>query len=244
MNNLKISTLGKHQRGLTLIELMIGLTLGLLMTGLIIQIFLSNRQIHRFGEAMSLLQEQGRFAMKVMSEDAQMAGFRAVIVGADPVQNLTTALPNRLQGANNSGVNNSDSFTVRYESTNPRDCTGAVVASPVINTYSVATVGGQSVLTCNGIQLMDGVEAMQVLYGEDTDADGAANRYVSVIPANVLNVVSMRISILISSTESVSPDTAARTYAVLDQQYGPFNDSRLRRVYTTTVQLRNTGLAS
>jgi len=108
----------------------------------------------------------------------------------------------------------------------------------------VATVGGQSVLACNGVQLMDGVEAMQVLYGEDTDADGAANRYVSVIPANVLNVVSMRISILISSSESVSPDTAARTYAVLDQQYGPFNDSRLRRVYTTTVQLRNTGLTS
>lgn len=244
MNILKVNGIGKHQRGLTLIELMIGLTLGLLMTGLIIQIFLSNRQTHRFGEAMSLLQEQGRFAMKVMSDDAQLAGYRITIAGANPVQNLTSALPNRLQGANNTGVNNSDSFTVRYESANPRDCTGAVVASPVVNTYSVATVAGQSVLTCNGVQLLDGVGGMQVLYGEDTNADGAANRYVSAIPANVLNVVSMRISILLSGTESVSPDTASRVYTVLDQSYGPFNDSRLRRVYTTTVQLRNSGLAS
>lgn len=243
MNTLIVKHIGKRQRGLTLIELMIGLTLGLLMTGLIIQIFLSNRQTHRFGEAMSLLQEQGRFAMKVMSDDVQMAGFRITIAGANPVLNLTSALPNRLQGANNTGVNNSDAFTVSYESVNPSDCTGAAVANPVVNTYSVATVAGQSVLTCNGVQLLDGVAGMQVLYGEDTNADGAANRYVSTIPANVLNVVSMRISILLSGTESVSPDTAARVYTVLDRQYGPYNDNRLRRVYTTTVQLRNSELS-
>ncbi len=240
----KVNPLSKRQRGLTLIELMIGLTLGLLMTGLIIQIFLSNRQTHRFGEAMSLLQEQGRFAMKVMSDDVQLAGFRTTIAGVNPVQNLTAALPNRVQGANNTGVNNSDSFTVRYERANPLDCTGAAVANPVVNTYSVATVAGQTVLTCNGVQLLDGVVGMQVLYGEDTNGDGAANRYVSVIPSNVLNVVSMRVAILLSSSESVSPDTASRTYTVLDQSYGPYNDSRLRRVYTTTVQLRNSELAS
>ncbi len=215
-----------------MIELMIGMVLGLLMTGLVIQIFLSNRQTSRFAEAMSMIQEQGRFAVGVMSGEILMAGYRT-----NPLQPVA----NPLQGANNTGVNNSDSFTVRYQLPVPVDCTGAAAGNPVVNVFAVVTSGttGRPILTCNGIELLDGVEGVQVLYGEDTDADGAANRYVAVPPATMLNVVSMRVAVLLASDTLVSPDTAGRSYDLLGQVYGPFNDKRLRRVYSTTVKLRN-----
>ena len=228
----KLSTPGARQRGLTMIELMIGMVLGLVMTGLVIQIFLSNRQTSRFAEAMSLIQEQGRFAVGVLGGEIQMAGYRIVPV---------TAVANPLQGANNTGVKSSDTYTVRYELTTPVDCTGAPVANPVVNVFAVATSAttGRPILTCNGVQLLDNVEAMQVLYGEDTDNDGAANRYVAAPPATMLNVVSMRVGVLLASDGLVSPDTAGRTYDLLGQVYGPFNDNRLRRVYSTTIKIRN-----
>ena len=81
---------------------------------------------------------------------------------------------------------------------------------------------------------------MQVMYGEDTDADFSANRYVvrgSV--SNMDNVVSVRIAFLFTTDDYVATTADTRTYTLLNQSYNPTDDRRVRRLYTTTVTLRN-----
>jgi type IV pilus assembly protein PilW len=63
-----------RQTGLSLVELMVALALGLMLTAGIIQLFLGSKQTYRFEEALSRLQENGRFAIETLSRDVRMAG--------------------------------------------------------------------------------------------------------------------------------------------------------------------------
>lgn len=89
-------------------------------------------------------------------------------------------------------------------------------------------------------ELVEGVQNMQILYGEDTDLafDGSANRYR---PADDVGdwsrVVSVRISLLLRSPED-NVVSAPQTYTFNDSEVTAA-DRRLRRVYTTTIGLRN-----
>ncbi|RMD78759.1 MAG: prepilin-type N-terminal cleavage/methylation domain-containing protein [Gammaproteobacteria bacterium] len=79
-------------------------------------------------------------------------------------------------------------------------------------------------------ELVEGVEDLQVSYGEDTDGDGAVNRYADANdPAlDTAKVLAVRLTLTLRSVEDNV--TAAPT---------PFGDRRLRRTFTTTVTLRN-----
>ena len=90
------------------------------------------------------------------------------------------------------------------------------------------------------------MENLQILYGEDTDADGegangdgTANRYVPISTASldIDRVVSVRLSLLARSlnnnlTTTPSPYTFNGTTVTPVDQY-------LRKVFTTTITLRN-----
>jgi len=81
----------------------------------------------------------------------------------------------------------------------------------------------------NPVELIEGIEDMQILYGEDTNADGAPNRYVnSATVANMNNVVSVRITLSVRSIEDSL--TATLTAA---------GDHRLRKTFTSTIGIRN-----
>lgn len=77
-------------------------------------------------------------------------------------------------------------------------------------------------------QLIDNVENMQLEYGEDTDGDATANRFVSATAVGSWSsIVSVRLSLTLRSNDvnlSASPTPA---------------DRRMRRVYSSTVTLRN-----
>lgn len=62
-------------RGLTLVELMIALLLGLLLTAGIIHVFIGTQQTNRTQEAMSSVQETGRFALDILARDVRQAGY-------------------------------------------------------------------------------------------------------------------------------------------------------------------------
>jgi type IV pilus assembly protein PilW len=89
------------------------------------------------------------------------------------------------------------------------------------------------------VELIGGVENLQVLYGVDTDNDLLANDYRSAATVtNWQQVISLSVALLIRSTETgVERDN--RVYTLLDGTVGPFNDRRQRSVFTTTVVLRN-----
>ena len=106
-------------------------------------------------------------------------------------------------------------------------------------------VSGQT-CTNHGDELVEGIEKMQVLFGEDTDAnldgtngDGTANRYVS-FGASTLDmdrVVSVRIFLLARSLND-NLTTESSPYFFVEQEPAP-DDKRLRKVFTTTITLRN-----
>ncbi len=65
-----------NQRGLTLIELMIGMALGLVVVVGIGYIYMGSRQSYRVQDNMARIQENGRFAMDILGREIRMAGFQ------------------------------------------------------------------------------------------------------------------------------------------------------------------------
>ena len=63
-----------HQSGLTLVEIMVALTIGLVLTAGTIQLFVGSKQTYRLQEAMSRIQESGRFAIELLNEDLRWGG--------------------------------------------------------------------------------------------------------------------------------------------------------------------------
>jgi type IV pilus assembly protein PilW len=89
-------------------------------------------------------------------------------------------------------------------------------------------------------RLVEGVENMQILYGEDTkDKDNTANYFVprdQVI--NMDKVVSIRIHLLVASIDA-NLTTAPVPYQFNGQASITPTDMRLRRVFSSTVAIRN-----
>lgn len=73
MNRLR-NTL-RRQRGLTMIEIMVAVAVGLLLTAGAIQIFVSSKQAYRTTDAISRIQENGRYALQFLAKDIRNAAF-------------------------------------------------------------------------------------------------------------------------------------------------------------------------
>jgi type IV pilus assembly protein PilW len=92
--------------------------------------------------------------------------------------------------------------------------------------------------------LIEGVQALQISYGEDTDGDRVANFYRSAsLVANWNAIISVNVSMLIRS-EQYGTSTDGNTYTLLattvgGKVLGPYNDRRQRMMFTTTAALRN-----
>ena len=92
--------------------------------------------------------------------------------------------------------------------------------------------------------LIDGIQALQVAYGEDTNSDRIADNYYSA--PNVTNwydVVSVTLSMLVRSEES-GTNVDGNSYQLLPtalggKLLGPYSDRRQRMVFTNTVAVRN-----
>ncbi|TVZ40119.1 type IV pilus assembly protein PilW [Alteromonadaceae bacterium 2753L.S.0a.02] len=144
---------------------------------------------------------------------------------------------------------------------------GASITQLLGTTYLVSKLNGDSTnppalfrarLTTSGAvmgnpqELVQGVESMQILYGENLNNDNLKSVDVYVPADEVhdwLNVISVRISILLQSVdtklaEGVVPYTFnGVTYDGIGGNPLP-SDSRLRRVFTRTITLRNRTLGT
>lgn len=65
----------QKQRGLSLIEILVALVISLFLLGGIIQVYLGNKSAYGFSDAISRIQENGRFALDSITTDVRMAGF-------------------------------------------------------------------------------------------------------------------------------------------------------------------------
>ena len=107
----------------------------------------------------------------------------------------------------------------------------------------------------NPEELVEGVEDMEILYGEDTDATGTtgygtANQYVDAASVGSwANVVSVRLALLMKTSSDILDNpqdytflanTASTTVAAATAVTP--TDNAVRRTFSTTVQIRNRGL--
>lgn len=69
------SNCARKQSGLSLVELMVALVLGLLLSAGVITIFISAKQDYQVQDAVSQVQENGRFSLEFLSSDIRMAGY-------------------------------------------------------------------------------------------------------------------------------------------------------------------------
>jgi type IV pilus assembly protein PilW len=251
-------------QGFTLIEMMVALALGSLLAIVVAQLFANTRMSNRSTEDASRIQESMRYAATIIGRTVRIAGYKS-----NPTAATSTVFPAgalALDGVAGAAATDSDTLVVRFQGAGPTsatadntilDCLGVGVApdftgiNKSYNRFSIATgADGRNALFCNtnaaspldaGTELVPGVEAMQVIFGEDTGTlDGTADRFVPVgtVGINLDNVVAVRVYLLLAGKESIRLDTASATYTVGGVTY-TFSDKIIRRVVTQTIALRN-----
>ena len=88
-------------------------------------------------------------------------------------------------------------------------------------------------------ELVEGVEKMQILYGRDGNGDGRTDSYVTAnLVTNWNTVTSVRITLLLRTLEdNIASTNLNYSYEDIVNQAAP--DRRIRRVFTTTIAIRN-----
>lgn len=95
------------------------------------------------------------------------------------------------------------------------------------------------------IELADGVQDMQIVYGRDTDGDGGVDQYSlanTIAGPQWAEVLSIQFNLLIESADEVADDP--QTYVTINGLDGSLTnvtptDERFRRVYSATTTIRN-----
>lgn len=252
-------------QGFTIVELLVAMTIGLFLTVVIAQLFLGSRATYTTTDELSRMQENIRFTHQLFTRVLYLTSYMSAPNSyreRERAPNASTPVLFEgatvgLTGTEGAGTI-SDTLTVRFQGSGPAgapdgnitDCLGRPIDGPTIavNIFSVAVNGG--LLCDNGqgggpIEVVPDVQAMQILYGEDTEPwkerDGTVNRFV---PFSGLSspdrVVAVRVALLFQ-TPGTQANVAVdgRTYDLNGVVLGPYNDTRLRRTVTMTFALRN-----
>ncbi|MEE9344376.1 MAG: PilW family protein [Methylococcales bacterium] len=143
----------------------------------------------------------------------------------------SSCLLEHIAGSNNQNA----SLSKRYQ-------TAARIFSLQSRVYSILIESGkENSLQVSGTgKLVGGVENLQILYGEDgVDVDSIADYYVPLDEVvDISNVVSLKISILLRSIDDhLSYEAVKYNFSGTTNLIGP--DKRLRKVFNTTIALRN-----
>ena len=247
----------RAHRGFSLVELMVAVVISSLVLIAVIQVFLSNRESFRLQTNLGRVQENSRFSMGHLGRVIRLGGYwgvdkddwaRGVMTATNPPANPATPV----SGTNND-TNGSDTITAVFRGVPDgftTDCQGIVRNNAAQNISNRFRRTANNELEC-GVAvdagaftfqpLVDGVEAMHILYGLDTDADGSANQYVPVAGVgNFDNVVSVRIGLLLrTDDDELAAQTDTANYTILDQTFAAPGDRRLRRLLVRTIKLRN-----
>ena len=95
------------------------------------------------------------------------------------------------------------------------------------------------------IELVEGVEGLQVLYGADTDADGIPNQYLAASQVtDWTTIVTVRVTVVVNSVDTVGGTTMPTLGCEVQEgcvDDGETFDGLVRRSFSQTIQLRNHG---
>ncbi|MBT5330773.1 MAG: hypothetical protein HOL48_03230 [Porticoccaceae bacterium] len=249
----------RHQIGYTLIELLISVSLGLAMMSVAMQYLVGSSASFNATETASRIQENGRFALSMITDDMRMAGYGDPNNGPRPGYFLTTPCgafdPCTANGANT----DPDRIAVWYDPPaddgTETDCTGSTLgaAAQVANVYYLDTSAeGVTSLMCRGFDvsanawnatgqpLIDGIDNLQILYGINS---AGVLSYISADAMSAANwdeIISIRLAVLVSTgLENGNSVEDTRSYELIDAPEISLTDSFNRRVFSTTVVINN-----
>ncbi|MET1253541.1 PilW family protein [Aliikangiella maris] len=243
----------KRQSGFSVVELMVAGFLGLVLIGGVIQLFISSNQAYRTQDDLATIQEDGRLALMFLKQQIQMAGYISSL-DVDPIPSPVTF------GNLASRDDTTDVLTISYEGDIDTvtglvyDCNGVGVAGRVI-TSTFYIDDKQLLCQGNGVgsvaqPLIDGVADFQVMYGVEEFVagvlpncrSGRISRYLNatqVVAQNLQErILSVRIALLLESSNEVLPEVKSINFNVLDKEVST-DDKLARRIFQQTIFMPN-----
>jgi type IV pilus assembly protein PilW len=238
--------------GFTLFELVISMALGATLVTGITQLTLAVGASYRLQQNLGAVQENARFAFETIGREIEGAGFVN-----EPW--LSDAKPGAIGDRSVDAFTSSgDRVSVKrltdqncFENRNTAlDENGAAAFYLRESTFSINS-GDSLALTCrygpdasgmitqiNNLGLVEDAAAFQVLYGEDSDNDDDADRWV---PAgswlDETNIRSVRLGLLLASPDTLVKSPEASEY-ILGERVNIPADGRLYRVFETTFAIQ------
>ena len=229
--------MNKSQKGLSLIELMIGILLGALIITVVLYILAGSRASSQMIEAESRMQDNIQYAVEVLNSTIRQAGYvsdprdgyKSIIVGTEP--------GDIIHGTEGGDDTTPDTITVYYQGNSDNavaNCLGTPIAEEQLsmNKFSISTDGAlqceTSTATGTGTEThsliggIGGVDTggtdsrvtnLQILYGLDQDNSGSVNQYKTIdqiSPGDREQIIA--VSIQITLEERVGADTLAKTF--------------------------------
>jgi type IV pilus assembly protein PilW len=239
-----------RQRGISIVEIMVGLTVGLMLITGVASLVVGSRQTSRVERNLLEMQGIGRIAVETISREVRKAGFRAnrergldeiFPAGAAPFTTAATVV---------AGFAGGDGVDLRYQGAGDNwttDCLGNAIAEGQELRQTLWLEGGE--LRCRArnmatntdqtLALIPQLEAMSINYGIDDDGDGFADTYrAAPAVANWARVASVNVQLRVVSSEDGLAD-AAQPYLDFAGNAVTPGDRRLRRSYGVVVALRN-----
>ena len=150
------------QTGISLVEILVALVISLFLLGGIVQVYVGNKVTFKFTNALAEVQENGRFALDLMSQDLRLANqwgcvafnpadttnINDTLNGTHPGYDADfhdflspfVTLPGAIAGTNNAGLNGSDSLVVRGGKPGQTNVEGPFTAATA-NTLNVNPIG-------------------------------------------------------------------------------------------------------
>lgn len=215
------SSLFAHtQRGLTLVEILVALTISAFLIAGVIQLFVGSKQTYRGQDALSRIQENGRFALDTMARDIRMAGYA-------PFNTATLGPP--------VVTTNPVQVRVRWNDlgTGPLQCNPADGSGICDRTYSVSCRGGETP-PCTGINMGDLMLQHELIGGSQSLIEGVADMRITSLANSVridLLLVSMDRFVATQDQTVIFPPGSGISYTAPDR--------RLVQIFSTTVAVRN-----
>lgn len=211
-----------RQRGMGLIELMIGMTIGLIVLLALGYFFMGSTQANRTHNDISRMQESGRNALEILGTAIRQAGYRT---------NVVVAFAGTALHGTNVAAGAPDKITLQFaaQEGGETNCAGTNVAEGALVTYAFTVNAADRELICTavaggvGVVVVDNIENMQITYGIDGDKNGVIESYTAT-PAAFGQVAAVRVNLVVRG-----PTANAATGG----------DGFLRQTYATTFTVRN-----
>lgn len=237
---------------MTLIELLIALALAAFLVLGLVQIAAAASAAGSLQRNQAELLDRARFAIGILGRAARQAGYR-------PEPWNTAYAPDALGAGNLDGASTmGDRLAVRtwsdrncFDNRNPdRDADGRPRFYLRESVFDLTADGGLAQTCRYGPDpdnlttqiprqgLLPGVEAFQVLYGDDSDGDGAIDGWVRAGQwADAQRILGLRIGLLLASDDAVA-EPVGETFDVLGTRRQAPADGRLRRLFDFALGIR------